>query len=125
VGRRAGLMVCMHTRWRDQLGPGALGTVRGQRNGVRTARPGRRQCARAGMRSRGHGPGHDDRRVVHATTAYGRRAVWAPARRRRRVVKRRTRSGIPSRFQFVVPLFDRFKLKNFELKFKFAKYKIC
>jgi hypothetical protein len=31
----------------------------------------------AGVRARGRGPGHDDRRVVLAVTAYGRRAMWA------------------------------------------------
>jgi hypothetical protein len=83
----------------------------------------------ARVRARGRGPGHNDRRVVHAVTAYGWQAVWpqraALARRRRRDVARRARSGVPARFQFAVPLFDRFKLKNFELKFKFAKYESC
>jgi hypothetical protein len=55
--------------------------------------------------------------------------VWArrgaPARRRRRDVARGVRSGVLAHFQFAEPYFDRFKLKNFELKFKFAKYESC
>jgi hypothetical protein len=55
--------------------------------------------------------------------------VWArrgaPARRRRRDVARRARFGAPARFQFAVPLFDRSKLENFELKFRIAKYESC
>jgi hypothetical protein len=129
VGRRAGLKACMHARWLGRLWPGALGAARGHRDGVSTVRASRRQRARAGVRARGHGPVHVDRRVVHAVTAYGRRGMWAwrraPARRRRRVVARGASSGVPVHFQFDVPLFDRSKLENFELKFKIAKYESC
>jgi hypothetical protein len=38
---------------------------------------------------------------------------------------RGARSGVPAYNCFVVPYFDRFKLKNFELKFKFSKYESC
>jgi hypothetical protein len=93
-------------------------------------------CARRGpvdgsarVWARGHGPGHVDRRVVHAMMAYGRRAVraqrGAPARRRRRDVACGACSGVPAHFQFAEPYFDRFKLENFELKFKIAKYESC
>jgi hypothetical protein len=34
------------------------------------------------------------------------------------------RSGVPAHNCFDVPHFDRFKLKNFELKFKFASTKV-
>jgi hypothetical protein len=114
VGRRAGLMACVHARWLGRLGPDALGAARGHRDGVRTARPGRRLRGHAGARARGRGPGYVDRHVVHTVTAYGRRAVWArrgaPARRRRCDVARIARSGVPAGFQFNVPLFDRSKL---------------
>jgi hypothetical protein len=129
VGRRAGLKACMHARWLGRLWPGALGAARGHRDGVSTVRASRRQRARAGVRARGRGPSHVDRRVVHTVTTYGWRAMWArrgaPARRRRCDVVRIARSGAPARFQFAVPLFDRSKLKNFELKFKIAKYESC
>jgi hypothetical protein len=55
--------------------------------------------------------------------------VWAqrgvPAQRRRRDVTRGARFGVPAHFQFAEPYFDRFKLENFELKFKIAKYESC
>jgi hypothetical protein len=51
VGRRAGLLARMHTRWLGRLGPRALGTVCGPLDGGRTARPGCRQCACAIARS--------------------------------------------------------------------------
>jgi hypothetical protein len=64
--------------------------------------------------------------VSLAVTAYGRQAGVGPAccadgRRR----ARRARSGIPAHTSFTVPYFDRLKLQNFELKFKFAKYESC
>jgi hypothetical protein len=40
-------------------------------------------------------------------------------------VARGARSGVPAHHRFNVPYFDRFKLKNFELKFKTAKYDGC
>jgi hypothetical protein len=45
VGRRAGLLACMHVRWLGRLGPGALGAARGPHDGGHTVRPGRRQRA--------------------------------------------------------------------------------
>jgi hypothetical protein len=75
------------------------------------------------------GPAEEDQHVVLAVTVYGRRTVWAqcaaPAWRRRRNVARGARYGFPAHFQFVEPYFDRFKLENFELKFKIAKYESC
>jgi hypothetical protein len=69
LGRREGLLARMHASWLGQLGRGALGATRGQRrlpNGA--ARP---------AAAHGCGPGHDGQHVVHAVTAYGRRALWA------------------------------------------------
>jgi hypothetical protein len=40
IRHRAGLLARMHARWLGRLGPDALGTARGHRDGVRTARPG-------------------------------------------------------------------------------------
>jgi hypothetical protein len=40
-------------------------------------------------------------------------------------VAREALSGVPVHNRFDVPHFDRFKLKNFELKFKIAKYESC
>jgi hypothetical protein len=40
-------------------------------------------------------------------------------------VARGARSGVPAHHRFNVPYFDRFKLKNFELKFKTIKYEGC
>jgi hypothetical protein len=40
-------------------------------------------------------------------------------------VARWARSGVPAHHRFNVPHFDRFKLKNFELKFKIAKKESC
>jgi hypothetical protein len=75
------------------------------------------------------GPADEDRRVVQAVTAYASRTVWArcavPARRQRRDVTRGAPSGVPAQNQFVVPYFDRLKLREFELKFKFAIYESC
>jgi hypothetical protein len=51
--------------------------------------------------------------------------AWAPARRQRRDVACKARSGVPTCFRFAEAPFDRFKLKNFELMFKFAKYESC
>jgi hypothetical protein len=78
--------------------------------------------------ARGRGPSHDSQRMVHAMAVYGRRAVWA--RRGRRsgtdgATSRRARSGVLACFRFAEAPFDRFKLKNFELKFKFVKYESC
>jgi hypothetical protein len=128
VGRRAGLKA--HARQvARSVGPRRVG---------RDAWPPRRRAhgaaqstaARAcGCAGASHGPGHMDRRVVHAVTAYGRRAMWArrgaPVRCRRRDVARGARSGVPVHFQFTVPLIDRSELENFELKFKIAKYESC
>jgi hypothetical protein len=67
--------------------------------------------------------------VVLAVTAYGRQAGVGPARCAGAAptgdVARGARSGVPAHKCFVVPYFDRFKLKNFELKFEFAKYESC
>jgi hypothetical protein len=93
-------------------------------DGGRIARLGQRQRVR-GVWARGHGPGHDCRRVIHAVTVGGVGLVRAPARRQRRDVACRACSGVPTHFQFDVASFDRFKLNNFELKFKFAKYESC
>jgi hypothetical protein len=75
------------------------------------------------------GPADEDRRVVLAVTAYGRQAGVGPARCAGATptgnVARGARSGVPAHNRFDVPHFDRFKLKNFELKFKFAKYESC
>jgi hypothetical protein len=66
------------------------------------------------------GPRHDGVR-----TAGGVGPAWAPAWRRRHDVARRAHSGVPACFRFAEAPFDRFKLKNFEPKFKFAKYESC
>jgi hypothetical protein len=75
------------------------------------------------------GPAAEDRRVVLALTAYGRQAGVGPARCAGAAptgdVARGARSGVPAHNRFDVPHFDRFKLKNFELKFKIAKYESC
>jgi hypothetical protein len=81
-------------------------------------------AARAGSWERECGPGHDGRCVAHAVMAYGRWAVWAQ-RGCWRDVTRRARSSVPARFQIALAPFDRFKIKNFEPKFKFSKYESC
>jgi hypothetical protein len=66
--------------------------------------------------------------VVLAVTAYGRQAGVGPARCAGAAptgnVARGARSGVPAHNYFDVPHFDRFKLKNFERKFKFANTKV-
>jgi hypothetical protein len=75
------------------------------------------------------GPAAEDRRVVLTVMAYGRQAGVGPARCAGAAptgnVARGARSGVPAHNRFDVPHFDRFKLKNFELNFKIAKYKSC
>jgi hypothetical protein len=89
---------------------------------------------RAGTaRGRGDGDGthgtHDGLRVSLIVTAYGRQVGVGPARRAGATptgdVARGARSSVPAHNRFGVPHFDRFKLKNFELKFKIAKYESC
>jgi hypothetical protein len=64
--------------------------------------------------------------VVLAVTAYGRQAGVSPAQCAGAAptgdIVRGARSGVPAHNRFDVPHFDRFKLKNFERKFKIAKY---
>jgi hypothetical protein len=82
-----------------------------------------------GVLAQGCGPGHYGLRVSLAVTAYGRRADVGPAQCAGATslvdAARGARSGVPAHNRFNVPHFDRFKLKNFELKFKTAKYESC
>jgi hypothetical protein len=73
------------------------------------------------------GPAAEDRRVVLAVTAYGRQAGGPGALRWRGADGATLRAWRASASQLtnVSLYFDRFKLKNFELKFKFAKYESC
>jgi hypothetical protein len=57
-------------------------------------------------------------------TAYGRRAGWAQCGRRRDVAHSTRAPTFWPCFQLAEAPFDRLKLKNFELKFKFAKYEV-
>jgi hypothetical protein len=68
----------------------------------------------------GRGPDHDGRRVVHVVTAYGWRARGPSAGGDAERVPWRS-----ALFLFAETYFDWLKLKNFELKFKFAKYESC
>jgi hypothetical protein len=98
--------------------------------GGRTARPSQRQRVRGARVREAVGPA-----LAYAWTACPRRdgvrtvggvgPERAPARRRRRDVTHRARSGVLARFRFAEAPFDRFKLKNFELKFIFVKYESC
>jgi hypothetical protein len=135
VGRRGGANGAHASQVARPAGPRACGRGawpwRWRAHGA-TRQLAARACRRAGVRVGGHeavGPTEENRRMVLAVTAYGRWAVWArcveSARRRRREVACGARSCVRAPNQFVVPYFDRFKLRNFELKFKFAKYESC
>jgi hypothetical protein len=81
-GSSGGLLARMHASWLGQPGRGARGAARGQRrrpNGAARPATAHARCVCA----RGRGPDHDGQRVVHAVTAYGRRALWAQRGRRR------------------------------------------
>jgi hypothetical protein len=128
-GRQAGLWPCMHASWLGQLGHGA------RAHGVWLAMAAERPGPTSGNSCAGHecvwswawprwptrGPCRDDVR-----TAGGVGPARALARRRRCDVTHRTRApAFWPYFQFTEASFDRLKLKNFELKFKFAKNKSC
>jgi hypothetical protein len=66
------------------------------------------------------------RRVVHAVTAYGRRAREPGVGGADGTMSRAERAPWRSTlFLFIETYFDRLKLKNVELKFKCAKYESC